>query len=778
MQKLNHIFLFFLVMTLISCQAEEKKANYQVIPLPQEVVLTEQAPFVLNTSTSILYPAENEVLLRNAGFLALYLKEITGKTYSTQPYQQGATKQKAAIVLTLDDQISAEEGYILLVESDQVTISGKTEQGVFYGIQTLRKSIPADAGNSKIVLPTVQIMDAPRFGYRGMHLDVSRHFFSVDFVKKYIDILALHNLNVFHWHLTDDQGWRIESKKYPRLTEVGSQRNRTVIGRNSQEYDETPYGGFYTQEEIKEVIAYAGDRFIEVIPEVDLPGHMLAVLACYPELGCTGGPYEVCPRWGIFDDVLCIGNEDTMVFLEEIMEEVIDLFPSRYIHIGGDEAPRVRWAACPKCQARIKAENLKADSRHTAEDRLQSYCMQRIERLINKKGRQMIGWDEILDGDVAPNAVVMSWRGLEGGIEAARLGHDVIMVPTSHAYFDYYQTTDTQDEPLSIGGFVDVEKVYSLEPVPDVLTKEESVHILGAQANIWTEYLPESDRIEYKLLPRLAALSEVQWTQPEKKNYKNFTQRLPRLMAHYDLGGYIYAKHVFDIKSVFTPDKENKAVKVELSTIDNAPIYYTLDGSEPTEKSISYNGPVFISETVVFKAVAVRPSGKSKVISEEIDFNLATSKPITLSFQPSERYTYDGAPMLVDGLKGTDSYASGRWLGFVGGDVEATIDLQAPTTVQKVSTQAIADLNAWVMGSVGLVVSVSDNGQEFREIATIDFPAETDITKKSVENYSITFDPVTTQYIRVKIKRTPGLPKGHSGEGKSPYLFLDEIGVY
>jgi len=778
MRQLKHIFLFFLTMTLISCQQEEKKANYAVIPLPQEVVLKGGNPFVLSQSTDILYPADNAVMQRNAEFLALYLQESMGKPFSTHPYE---TKEngRSNIVLELDPQMDAEEGFSLDVEADQVTISGKTEKGVFYGIQTLRKAIPAEAKNAKVVLPAVHITDAPRFGYRGMHLDVSRHFFDVDFVKKYIDILALHNLNVFHWHLTDDQGWRIESKKYPRLTEFGSQRNSTVIGRNSQEYDETPYGGYYTQEQIKEVIAYAADRFIDVIPEVDLPGHMLAVLACYPEFGCTGGPYEVCPRWGIFEDVLCIGNEDTMVFLENIIEEVMDLFPSTYIHIGGDEAPRVRWEKCPKCQARIKAENLQADKRHTAEDRLQSYCMKRIEKRINDRGRQMIGWDEILEGDIAPNAVVMSWRGLEGGIEAAQLGHDVIMVPTSHAYFDYYQTTDTEYEPLGIGGFIDVEKVYSLEPVPSVLTEEQKVHILGAQANIWTEYIPDSDRIEYKLLPRLAALSEVQWTQPEKKDYKNFTQRLPQLMQLYEREGYNYAKHIFDLKADFTPDKENKAVKAELSVIDDAPIYYTLDGSEPTEKSFLYTGPVSITESATFRAATIRPvTGKSKVLTETIDFNLATMKPIGLSSQPSERYKYEGAPMLVDALRGNDSYSSGRWLGFIGGDVEATIDLENVVTIQKVTTQAIVDMNSWIMGSTGLVVSVSENGSQFREISSKDFPADTDITQKSVETYTIEFEPTATQYVRIKIKRTPGLPKGHSGEGKTPYLFIDEISVY
>ena len=373
-----------------------------------------------------------------------------------------------------------------------------------------------------------------------MHLDVCRHFFPLEFVKEYIDLLALHNMNTFHWHLTDDQGWRIEIKKYPKLTEIGSMRNRTVIGKaRSGEYDNTPYGGFYTQEQAKEIVKYAQERYITVIPEVDLPGHMLAALAAYPEMGCTGGPYEVCPRWGVFEDVLCIGNEKSMQFLEDVMAEIIDIFPSKYIHIGGDEAPRTRWEKCPKCQARIRTEKLKADKNHTAEDRLQSYCMTRIEKLLNSKGRQIIGWDEILEGDVAPNATVMSWRGSAGGIKAAQLGHDVIMTPNDYCYFDYYQSEDTRHEPFAIGGFVPLEKVYSLNPTAS-LTEEQAKHILGTQANLWTEYIPTSEQVEYMVLPRMAALAEVQWTQLEKKDYTNFTTRLAGLIGLYRRDGLNY----------------------------------------------------------------------------------------------------------------------------------------------------------------------------------------------------------------------------------------------
>lgn len=776
MRKLNHALLAgALALACASCTAE-KEANYQVIPLPQEVSLTQENPFKLNENVLIAYPENNALLQRNAEFLSEYIQQATNYAPKTKAIAAGE-QVKNAIVLGLDPSIANKEGYVLTTTPEGINLNGQTENGVFYGIQTLRKSIPAEAKEATILIPAGEIKDEPRFSYRGMHLDVGRHFFPKEFMKKYIDLLALHNMNTFHWHLTDDQGWRIEIKKYPKLTEIGSQRSRTVIGRNTQEYDNTPYGGFFTQEEAKEIVKYAQERYITVIPEVDLPGHMLAALAAYPEMGCTGGPYEVCPRWGIFEDVLCIGNDQTMQFLEDVMSEIIEIFPSKYVHIGGDEAPRTRWEKCPKCQARIKTEGLKADKNHTAEDRLQSYCMTRIEEFLNSKGRQIIGWDEILEGDVAPNATVMSWRGMEGGIKAAQLGHDVIMTPTSFCYFDYYQTADTKDEPLGIGGYVPIEKVYSLEPVPAVLTEEQSKHILGAQANLWTEYIHSSEHVEYMVLPRMAALAEVQWTQPEKKDFKDFTKRLARLMKFYQRDGFNYAKHVFDLKVDFTPDVTKKAVVVTLSTIDDAPIYYTLDGTEPTTASLKYTEPVSITETADFQAVVIRPEGKSKVVNKKISFNKATYCPIELTFQPSEKYKFGGAITLVDGMKGNDSYATGAWLDFVGGNVEAIIDLGQESEIKQVATNAIVDMSAWIMGSTGLVVSISDDNKEFREVAAKDIPAETNIDKKGVENYEITFDPVKARYVKVVIKRSPALPKGHAGEGKAAYMFIDEIEV-
>lgn len=794
--KLNHVLLAGVVALACSSCQTEKKADYQVIPLPQEVVLTQEKPFLLNKNVSITYPEGNLLLKRNAEFLSGYIRQAIGYTPPVKGLKDGEAA-KHAINLGLDADIANKEGYVLTTTSEGIQINGQTENGVFYGCQTLRKSIPAETQGADILLPAGSIKDEPRFTYRGMHLDVCRHFFPLEFIKEYIDLLALHNMNTFHWHLTDDQGWRIEIKKYPKLTEVGSKRNCTVVGKaRSGKYDNIPYGGFYTQEQAKEIVKYAQERYITVIPEVDLPGHMLAALAAYPDMGCTGGPYKVSPDWGIFEDVLCIGNEQSMQFLEDVMAEITEIFPSKFVHIGGDEAPRTRWAKCPKCQARIKAEGLKTDEQHTAEDRLQSYCMTRIEKFLNSKGRQIIGWDEILEGDVAPNATVMSWRGTSGGIKAAQMGHDVIMTPNLYCYFDYLQTADSKDEPLGIGGYVPVEKVYSLDPTA-ALTEEQAKHILGAQANLWTEYIATTEHAEYMILPRMAALAEVQWTQPEKKDYADFTQRLPRLIKFYQRDSMNYAKHIFDIQAEYTTIQEEEdgsgsgAIVATLRTIDNAPIYYTLDGTEPTTASEQYNGTgIVIRQSADLRAVAIRPEGKSKVTEKSFYINKATFCPIELTgTQPTPKYAFKGATALVDGMSGIDNYATGEWIGFLDGDVTAVIDLGASNgnaagktvaelpEIKHVSTHAVIDMGAWVAGCTGLTVSVSDDNKSFREVAAKEFPVEMDSRKKAVANYEVTFEPVKARYVKVLIKRTPALPKGHPGEGGTPFLFIDEIEV-
>lgn len=515
---------------------DNRVADYNVIPLPQEVTLTQKGAFVLTGTTPIVYPEGDEQLKNDAQFLSDYIADVTALRLTTT-----SAKVKNAITLRLNKKVQSKEGYVITVDKKGVVIEGATAAGVFYGVQTLRKSIPVDKSLTEVTLPGVVLKDAPRFGYRGVMLDCARHYFPVKFVKQFIDLIAMHNMNVFHWHLTDDQGWRIEVKKYPDLAKIGSVREKTVLGHNSDVFDDTPYGGYYTQEEAREIVKYAADRFITVIPEIDMPGHMIAALAAYPDMGCTGGPYKVSPIWGIMPDVLCLGNEKTYQFCEDVLSEMMDIFPSEYIHLGGDETPNVRWKECPKCKALMAKENL-------TPGKLQGYFTNRIEKFVNSKGRRIIGWDEILDGDINQSATIMSWRGTAPGARGAKMGHDVIMSPSSHVYFDYYQTRQGEsqwEEPLLIGGNLPIERTYSLEPVPEGADAETASHIIGVQGNLWTEYIAGPSLAEYQVLPRMGALSEVQWRPQGQKDFENYKMRQTKMLKLYDAYGLVYAKHMW-----------------------------------------------------------------------------------------------------------------------------------------------------------------------------------------------------------------------------------------
>lgn len=757
---------------LASCQSSVEQADYQVIPMPHEIVAAQGSPFVLKSGVKILYPEGNAQMQRNAELLAEYLKTATGKDFAVE----AGTEGKNVIVLALGVDNKNPEAYELKVAGEGVTVKGATEAGVFYGIQTLRKSLPVAVG-ANISLPAVDIKDAPRFAYRGAHFDTSRHFFTVDEVKTYIDMLALHNMNRMHWHFTEDQGWRIEIKKYPKLTEIGSKRSETVIGKNSGKYDGVPHEGFYTQEEAKEIVKYAAERFITVIPEIDIPGHMQAALASYPELGCTGGPYEVWKMWGVSEDVLCIGNDQSLKFLEDVFAELIEIFPSEYIHIGGDECPKVRWAQCPKCQARIKQLGLKSDAKHTKEERLQSYVISHVEKFLNEHGRQIIGWDEILEGGLAPNATVMSWRGEGGGIEAAKQHHDVIMTPNTYLYFDYYQSKDTDNEPLAIGGYLPVERVYSYEPMPKSLTPDEQKYIKGVQANLWTEYIPTFSHAQYMVLPRWAALAEVQWSAPEKKDYANFLSRLPRLIQWYDAEGYNYAKHVFDVTAEFTPNTTDGTLDITLNTLDDAPIHYTLDGSEPTAASPRAEGVVKVKENAVFSAKALRPTGDSRVLTEKICFSKSSMKPIVANQPVNNQYKFNGESTLVDGLKGNGNYKTGRWIAFFKNDMDVTIDLQQPTEISRVALSTCVEKGDWVFDARGLTVEVSADGKNFTKVASESYPAMKEDDKNGVYHHELTFDPVQARYVRVIAPTEQSMPAWHGGKGSPAFLFVDEIEI-
>ena len=746
-------------------------SDYEIIPKPLDVNCKGDASFLLKDGVAVIYPENNRKMQDNAEFLVDYVERQTGVKLTSH----AGMPVDGAICLTLDLSDDNAEAYKLIVNDKRVCISGASEAGVFYGIQTLRKSLPV-AQDINVNLSAVEIYDKPRFAYRGAMLDVARHFYTVDEVKTFIDMLALHNINRFHWHLTDDQGWRIEIKKYPKLMSVASERKETVVGRwYSGIYDGKPYGGYYTQDELRDVIDYAAKRHITIIPEVDLPGHMQAALTAYPELGCTGGPYEVRTIWGVSQDVLCVGNDFTLQFVKDVLSEVADIFPSEYIHIGGDECPKVRWEKCPKCQERIKSLGLKSDAKHTKEQRLQSYMIQEAAKYLKEKGKRIIGWTEILEGGLVPDATLMSWIGESGGIEAAHQHHDVIMTPNTYLYFDYYQSKKVEDEPLAIGGYLPIEKTYNYEPMPKELTKEEQQYIKGVQANLWTEYIPVFSQVQYMVLPRLGAAAEVQWTDPSKKDYKDFLRRVPHLVAVYDCYGWNCATHVYDVNVDMKADTVNHVLNVQLSTMADDPIYYTLDGQDPTEKSLKYTKPFTIDQSVVLKTMAVHPNRTSKISVDTIRFNKATLKPVVL-LQPNEsRFSPDGPVVLVDGRNGNHSFDTGAWLAVAGNDLEAVINMQAETILSSASVHVYVRKDAWLFDARGFSVSVSSDNKNYKEVASQEYKQMQESDSDGIIEHELSFDPCKATYVKIKVISEKSMPDWHWDAGKAPFLLVDEI---
>lgn len=746
-------------------------SDYEIIPKPLDVNCKGDASFLLKDGVSVIYPENNQKMQDNAEFLVDYVEKQTGVKLTSH----AGMPVDGAICLTLDLNDDNAEAYKLIVNDKRVCISGASEAGVFYGIQTLRKSLPV-AQDINVNLSAVEIYDKPRFAYRGAMLDVARHFYTVDEVKTFIDMLALHNINRFHWHLTDDQGWRIEIKKYPKLMSVASERKETVVGRwYSGIYDGKPYGGYYTQDELRDVIDYAAKRHITIIPEVDLPGHMQAALTAYPELGCTGGPYEVRTIWGVSQDVLCVGNDFTLQFVKDVLSEVADIFPSEYIHIGGDECPKVRWEKCPKCQERIKSLGLKSDAKHTKEQRLQSYMIQEAAKYLKEKGKRIIGWTEILEGGLVPDATLMSWIGESGGIEAAHQHHDVIMTPNTYLYFDYYQSKKVEDEPLAIGGYLPIEKTYNYEPMPKELTKEEQQYIKGVQANLWTEYIPVFSQVQYMVLPRLGAVAEVQWTDPSKKDYKDFLRRVPHLVAVYDCYGWNYATRVYDVNVDMKADTVNHVLNVQLSTMADDPIYYTLDGQDPTEKSLKYTKPFTIDQSVVLKTMAVHPDRTSKISVDTIRFNKATLKPVVL-LQPNEsRFSPDGPVVLIDGRNGNHSFDTGAWLTVAGNDLEAVINMQAETILNSASVHVYVRKDAWLFDARGFSVSVSSDNKNYKEVASQEYKQMQESDSDGIIEHELSFDPCKATYVKIKVISEKSMPDWHWDAGKAPFLLVDEI---
>lgn len=587
--------------------AQEDHFIFTLIPKPASLQAND-GRFDLKPSTRIAYNSESSRKI--AEFFRDYLRQALNLDISVESKPSG----NSVIYFSSegDESITGPEAYELVVSPDRIDLRGK-DAGLFYAMQTLIQLLPKP-GATVQVIPAVNIKDEPRYPYRGMHLDVGRHMFPVSFIKKYIDFIASYKFNTFHWHLTDDQGWRIEIKKYPKLAEIGAFREQTLIGHLRQPglYDGIRYGGFYTQEEVKEIVAYAAARYINVIPEIEMPGHAQAALTAYPHLGCgeNPGPYHVAQHWGVFEDVFCAGKEETFTFLEDVLDEVITLFPSEYIHIGGDECPKDRWEKCSYCQKRIQTEGLKD------EHELQSYFVQRIEKYLNNKGRRIIGWDEILEGGLAPNATVMSWRGEAGGIAAAKQGHDVIMTANSYGlYFDHKQGPDVNREPLSIGGLSTLQKVYSSDPSPSSLSEAEQQYIIGVQANLWTEYIETPKKVEFMLFPRLYALSEIAWTRPEQKDWENFSSvRVPAHLAKLDQTETVYrVPEVIGLRDTLIYSSEY-TFRDLLPSVAGGKIYYTIDDYDPSDTDLEYTEPVKVTvpegEERVFKATVIAPSGR------------------------------------------------------------------------------------------------------------------------------------------------------------------------
>ena len=742
------LFLFICPLLAVACN-KRVVADYNVIPQVQNLSVKDGDVYVFDSSRKLVY--DNQDSRRSLELFAQDLEELVGIRPSVAAGTSEDAKDNVYFTLGLQDE--RKEAYTINVSSDGILVRAVAPEGIYRATRTLLKSVGTEK-TSSVEFPSAEVSDWPRFGYRGLMLDVSRHFSDVEMVKRTIDMLALHQLNIFHWHLTDDQGWRIEIKSHPELTEIGAWRDDTVVGRylGGTDYptDGKRHGGFYTQEQIREIVAYAKERYIEIIPEIDLPGHTSAVLAAYPQLGCEDKEYKVANRWGVIRDVLCAGNPASLDLFKDIMDEVCDLFPGKYIHLGGDECVKDRWKACPKCQRKIRELGLKDGSRYSKEDYLQSWFMGEVASFVQSKGKRVIGWDEILEGVPMDDSVIMSWRGTEGGITAARMGHDVVMTPTSDMYFDQSQTLTSQLEEIPVGGFINVMKVYSYEPLPASLTPEQQKHILGCQANVWCEYMPEERIRQYQMLPRLAALSEVQWTMPERKNYKDFLKRLPKMLSIYDHYGYNYAKHIFDVACSYSVNVEKGSLEVSLSTLGNDPVYYTLDGTSPqTKKAMLYDDtPIVISSPSELKVSVLR---NGKFTKEEtlfkLDCNKATFKKVNISTTLNIMQAHLPHEILTDGIIGSLRCDDYRWMSCTG-RMSLVLDLGKSESFSRIGWVALNSKSENILVPQNVKIQISEDGKQYCTILDIEKNHEIK-AEQSVECISEEVGAQTARYIKM-----------------------------
>ncbi|HNR20709.1 MAG TPA: glycoside hydrolase family 20 protein [Bacteroidia bacterium] len=763
---MKKLFLFALSLMSVCAQSQ----NCPVIPLPNSYI-QKSGTFTINKKTNIVEGPIWQTGDAAARIYSTYFQNFLGLPLTMVAAYRDGVFENGINLKKVKDAALGDEGYNLVVKPEAIIIKANTDTGFYYALQTLIQLMPVEdfykPNNKSISIQCCEITDVPRFKYRGMHLDVSRHFFPVSFIKNYIELMAMHKMNTFHWHLTDDQGWRIEIKKYPKLTEVGSKRKESMIGAyDDNKFDGTPYSGFYTQEEIKDVVAFAALRNVTVIPEIEMPGHALAALASYPQYSCTGGPFEVATKWGVFDDVFC-PTEETFNFLQDVLSEVVTLFPSQYIHIGGDECPKTRWRICPKCQQRIKDEGLKD------EFELQSYFIKRIEKFLLSKGKKIIGWDEILEGGASPTATIMSWRGMDGGIKAARSGNNVIMTPGSHCYFDHYQS-ESGNEPIGFGGNTTLFKVYSFEPVPpDSLNPQQQKLIVGAQGNVWSEYITTTTNAEFRAYPRAVALAEVLWSRKDQRNWTGFSSRLLNHFKRLDKLKLNYAKHIFDVTATTAIDTVNNKVTIAYNKfVADGEIHFTNDGSEPSLKSELYKSPVAINSTSSFKAALFRNGEKGNTLTKKYTIHHATGLPYSLTNNWKQ---YDGGTTygLTDGIIG-EFKKYNTWVGFSGKDLEAVIDLKKAQAIKKISINFYDFNAAWIFLPQYVEILGSSDGVNFTPLKKENINKGSEVN--SIVNFSAALN-ADLRFLKVFAKSIGKCPNGTQCDGQDAWLFVDEVVV-
>lgn len=744
------VFLILMMASLLFCTCRDK----QNISTPSNIMVIPAAKMLSGEL------AENSRISK----IKIFLADSLASTYinalfkDMEAFSKVSAEQESNVVFS-NDTTMAEEAYKLDIAATKIQVTYSSEAGRQYALVTLHQI----ATFNGFPLPKVTVEDSPKFSYRGMHLDVARHFFSVADVKKYLDYMAYYKFNYFHWHLTEDQGWRIEIKKYPKLQEIAAYRDETLVGHyNDQphQFDGKKYGGYYTHEDIKEVVAYATARNIQVIPEIEMPGHAQAAIAAYPELGCGNKDVKVATKWGVFEEVYC-PNEVTFKFLEDVIDEVISLFPGKYIHIGGDECPKKAWESNAFCQKIIKEQGIE-----TGEHGLQSYFISRMEKYINARGKQIIGWDEILEGGLAPNATVMSWRGIEGGLEAARQNHDVVMTPGSHCYFDHYQS-ESPTEPLAIGGLTNVEKVYHWEPIPDSLEADKRKYILGGQANVWTEYILDFGQVEYMAFARGIAMSEALWSQD--KNYQKFLVRYEKHTDYWQKNGTNMAFHVYDLSPQIHAGN-GKGVAVNFDPIEGAIIDYTLNGGENTRLNANNSLPITTPGKYIF--TALKGDKKSQPLAVEFDLHEATTASISLENQPSSRYAGNGPSSIINGVKGSDEkYGGSEWLGFDGTDAVGLLEFDKAKSLKEITFRFFKGEGQWIYLPKKVEVLSSDDGRVFERMnVTNDITTDT-----KVATINIPLQNKEIKYLKFVANNYGLIPEGSQGAGHKAWLFVDEV---